>query len=56
MRVTDARGFALGVQWHPEWHVLENPVSRRLFAAFADAVRARAVERTGEAARLRAVA
>jgi putative glutamine amidotransferase len=54
--VTGAAGFALAVQWHPEWHVLENPVSRRLFAAFADAVRARAGERTGEAARLRAVA
>jgi len=54
--VTGATGFALAVQWHPEWHVLENPVSRRLFAAFADAVRARAAERTGEAARLRAVA
>jgi putative glutamine amidotransferase len=39
--VRDARGFALAVQWHPEWRVLENPVSRRLFAAFGAACRAR---------------
>jgi len=41
VRVVDAPGFALGVQWHPEWRVLENPVSRRLFAAFGAACRAR---------------
>lgn len=35
-----ARGFVLGVQWHPEWQVLDNPVSRRLFAAFGEACRA----------------
>ena len=29
--------FALAVQWHPEWQVLENPWSRRLFAAFGAA-------------------
>ena len=40
--VRDARGFALGVQWHPEWRVLDNPVSRRLFAAFGAACRQRA--------------
>lgn len=45
--VRDAPGFALAVQWHPEWRVLENPVSRRLFAAFGAAARARAVARTG---------
>jgi putative glutamine amidotransferase len=39
--VRDARGFALAVQWHPEWRVLENPTSRRLFAAFGAACRAR---------------
>jgi putative glutamine amidotransferase len=39
--VADARGFALAVQWHPEWRVLENPTSRRLFAAFGAACRAR---------------
>jgi putative glutamine amidotransferase len=40
--VVAAPGFALAVQWHPEWRVLENPVSRRLFAAFGAACRARA--------------
>jgi putative glutamine amidotransferase len=42
VRVDGAPGFALGVQWHPEWRVLEHPVSRRLFAAFGAACRARA--------------
>lgn len=45
--VRDAPGFALAVQWHPEWHVRENPYSRRLFAAFGDAIRARATARPG---------
>ena len=43
--VVDAPGFVLAVQWHPEWRVLENPVSRRLFAAFGAACRARAAAR-----------
>jgi putative glutamine amidotransferase len=43
--VRDAAGFALAVQWHPEFRPLENPVSRRLFAAFGDAARARAAAR-----------
>ena len=43
--VKDARAFALGVQWHPEWQVLENPVSRAIFAKFGDAARARAEAR-----------
>jgi putative glutamine amidotransferase len=34
-----APGFNLCVQWHPEWKAAENAVSRRLFAAFGDAVR-----------------
>ncbi len=33
-------GFSLGVQWHPEWKVLENPVSLRIFRAFGEACRA----------------
>ena len=37
--VRDAKGFALGVQWHPEWKYWENPVSQKLFRAFGDAVR-----------------
>lgn len=43
--VRDAPAFALGVQWHPEWRVLENLHSKRLFAAFGDACRARAHEK-----------
>jgi len=35
-----SKGFLLGVQWHPEWRWSENPVSRALFGAFADAVTA----------------
>ena len=49
VRVAEARTFALGVQWHPEWRPLEDPVSRRLFAAFGAAVRARARARTLDA-------
>jgi putative glutamine amidotransferase len=45
VRVADARSFALGVQWHPEWRVLENPVSVALFRAFGDAARRRAEQR-----------
>ena len=26
--------FALGVQWHPEWHAAESPLSRQLFDSF----------------------
>ncbi len=43
--VKDATNFALGVQWHPEYKALENPVSRRLFGAFGAAARARAQAR-----------
>ena len=41
-RVRNAPGFALAVQWHPEWKVMENPFSRALFAAFGNAARRRA--------------
>ena len=40
--VTAATSFALGVQWHPEWKVMENPFYLRIFKAFGDACRARA--------------
>jgi putative glutamine amidotransferase len=33
-----AKGFVLGVQWHPEWRWAEDAVSRALFAAFAHAL------------------
>lgn len=32
--------FVVGVQWHPEYKALENPFSRALFAAFAQACHA----------------
>lgn len=32
-------GFALGVQWHPEWQVEQNPQAMRLFEAFGQACR-----------------
>ena len=41
----NAPGFVLGVQWHPEYKPLGNPISRKLFAAFAAAVRAHAAAR-----------
>lgn len=37
--VKDAPGFALSVQWHPEWNADADPVSRPLFEAFGDACR-----------------
>jgi putative glutamine amidotransferase len=40
--VPAAPGFALAVQWHPEWQVMNNPFSRALFAAFGKAARAHA--------------
>jgi putative glutamine amidotransferase len=41
IRVADAPGFALGVQWHAEYDPQTNPINRALFEAFGDAVRAR---------------
>ncbi|MEM1079048.1 MAG: gamma-glutamyl-gamma-aminobutyrate hydrolase family protein [Pseudomonadota bacterium] len=38
--IADAPGFTLSVQWHPEWNADQDPVSRPLFTAFGDAVRA----------------
>ncbi|PBQ00395.1 gamma-glutamyl-gamma-aminobutyrate hydrolase family protein [Pseudomonas congelans] len=32
-----APGFVLGVQWHPEWEFMYNPVSLSLFKAFREA-------------------
>ncbi len=37
--VLDAPGFALAVQWHPEWRSWENPQSDKIFTAFGDAAR-----------------
>jgi putative glutamine amidotransferase len=44
--VKDAPGFTLSVQWHPEWDAANDPVSRPLFTAFGDAVRAWAARGT----------
>jgi putative glutamine amidotransferase len=44
--VTGAPGFALGVQWHPEWEVMKSPFSRALFQSFGDAARRRRGART----------
>ncbi len=38
--IDGAPGFALSVQWHPEWNAEADPVSRKLFVAFGDACRA----------------
>jgi len=44
-RVDEGPGFALAVQWHPEWQVMENEVSKAIFKAFGDACRVRASRR-----------
>ncbi len=41
VHVQDAAVFAIGVQWHPEWKVLETPQYLPIFKAFGDACRAR---------------
>jgi putative glutamine amidotransferase len=41
-RVKDAACFALAVQWHPEWQVMSDSLSRAMFAAFGAASRERA--------------
>jgi putative glutamine amidotransferase len=38
IRVADAPGFALGVQWHAEYNPQSNPINRALFQAFGAAV------------------
>jgi putative glutamine amidotransferase len=40
VRVATAQGFALGVQFHPEWHFATDGPSRAIFQAFGDACRA----------------
>lgn len=37
--VNDSPRFALGVQWHPEWEVMGDEPSRKIFAAFGAALR-----------------
>jgi putative glutamine amidotransferase len=38
--VEEAPGFTLGVQWHPEWKVMDYPVSLEIFRAFGEACQA----------------
>ena len=45
IRVSDAPGLALAVQWHAEWRYWEDPLSAALFRAFGDAARERAAAR-----------
>lgn len=40
VRIGAHPGFSLGLQWHPEWQVMDNPVSLRIFRAFGEACRA----------------
>ena len=40
IRIADAPGFALGVQWHAEYDPQKNPINRALFEAFGNAVKA----------------
>jgi len=37
--VPSAPGFALALQWHPEWRILDNPDSMKMFGAFGQACR-----------------
>ena len=45
--VKDARAFAVGVQWHPEYWVHSDGNSAKIFRAFGDAARAHALSRNG---------
>ncbi|MBC7787700.1 MAG: gamma-glutamyl-gamma-aminobutyrate hydrolase family protein [Methylophilaceae bacterium] len=46
IRVTNAKTFALAVQWHPEWKVTENSQSLAIFTAFGDACKAHFASRS----------
>ncbi len=39
IRIADASGFALGVQWHAEYDPQTNPINQALFSAFGEAIR-----------------
>ncbi|MDP1865650.1 gamma-glutamyl-gamma-aminobutyrate hydrolase family protein [Bradyrhizobium sp.] len=45
IRIADAPSFALGVQWHAEYDPQRNPINRKLFQAFGEALTA--YKRTG---------
>lgn len=46
IRIADAAGFALGVQWHAEYDPQTNPINRTLFQAFGEAIRTYAQRRS----------
>lgn len=46
LHVDSATAFAIGVQWHPEWKVMDNPAYLAIFSAFGDACRTRASMRS----------
>ncbi len=50
IRVVTARGFAVGVQWHPEFDWERDAASRAIFAAFGHAVAAYAAPAEGRLA------
>ena len=43
--VEHSQAFAVGMQWHPEWQVLDNPPYLSIFQAFGEACRQRAALR-----------
>ena len=45
VRVAQAKDFALGVQWHPEWEFWKNPQSQAILDTFGAAIRRRANEK-----------
>lgn len=45
VEVREAKGFAVGVQWHPEFWVGADTPSSQIFAAFGNAVRDHAAQR-----------
>ena len=49
IRIADAPGFALGVQWHAEYDPQRNPINRALFEAFGEALRATEADRVERA-------
>lgn len=50
-RVRDAKAFAYGMQWHPEWRCWENPFYGAMFRAFGEACQMRQRARLGSAKR-----
>ena len=37
--VEKSPGFAMAVQWHPEWNAENDVISRKLFKAFRDSIK-----------------